>query len=43
MKYNRLSDICRYAYFYFNGGTYSDVDVELDYDCYTKAIEHSNN
>lgn len=43
MKYNRLSDVCRYAYIYFNGGTYSDFDVELDYDCYTKAIENSVN
>ena len=43
MMYNRLSDVCRYAYIYFNGGTYSDFDVELDYDCYSKVIENSVN
>ena len=43
MENNRLADVCRYAYIYFNGGTYSDLDVDLDYDCYLKAIENSTN
>ena len=28
---------------YINGGTYSDLDVDLDYKCYQEAIVGQNN
>ena len=36
--YNTLADVCKYGYIYFNGGTYSDFDIELDYPCYQEVI-----
>ncbi len=43
MTGNTLADVCRYSYIYFNGGTYSDLDVDLNYSCYKEVIANSPN
>jgi hypothetical protein len=43
MANNNLADICRVGYIYFKGGTYSDLDVNLNYSCYLEVIANYSN